>query len=827
MLKNYFRVAIRSFWHNKLFSLINLLGLAIGISASLVIFLIVQYDYSFDRFAPARDRIYRVVSDYTFGGNAGHTPGTQAPLADAMKKELSGTDLVVSFRYYNAGKLSVPGTNPAKPAIFRQPEELIFADDAYFQLLPYQWLAGSQKTALAEPGRVVLSESRAKQYFPTVSYSNIIGRTIIYDDTLAARVSGIVRDLDSQYHSDFKFREFISLRTILDNTSLRNQFNWDDWGSTASDQQLYVRLGTDVKAAAMEAQLKALFEKYQGQSARKDHYTWIWRLQPVSDLHFSTLYANFHADRVSKPMLNGLMLIAGFLLALACINFINLTTAQATQRAKEIGIRKTLGGSRRQLIAQFLSETFLITLFATVLSTVITPLLLKAFADYLPTGLSFSPVLSSIGVFLMALVVVVSLLAGFFPALVLSSSNALEVLKNQAYAGTAKTRSAWVRQCLTVLQFVIALFFIMGSLLVSKQIRFMMDRDLGFNKEAILSINTPYRDTSWLRRVYLLEQLKQLPGVRMATLASDPPYSWGWWTGGIDYKDGKKDINLVIELKAVDTNYLRLFHIPLLAGRDILPNDTAREFLINETCLHALGFNQPQAAIGKMVTRDDVPVRIVGVIRDFNAHSLNYEIKPMVFCRSKDQSHDLIVALRQPSTGRDGVAGDNTGWQSTIAGIKTAFGKVYPQEDFSYGFLDEAIAGSYKTQERISTLLRWATGLTLFISCLGLLGLVIYVTNRRTKEIGIRKVLGASVTQIVAILSGEFLLLVAIAFVIAVPASWWAAHAWLDDFAYKTTLSWWVFLAGGLGMTLMALLTLSIRTVRAALANPVRSLRSE
>ena len=535
MLRNYLLVALRNFRQNKLFSLINVLGLAIGISASLIIFLLVRYDFSFDRFEPDGDRIYRVVSDYNFSGNEGHTRGTQTPLADAAKKELTGPDLVVSFRYYQAGKLTVPTpaptdgaatTNPAttKPAKFKNPEHLIFADEAYFTLLPYQWLAGSPAFALTEPGRVVLSESRAKLYFPTLTYAGIIGQTIVYDDTISARVSGIVRDLDSQYHSDFNFSEFISLSTVLTNTGLRQQFHWDDWGSCTSDQQLYVRLGKGVKAASVEAQLKVLFDKYQGESTKKNHYTWLWRLQPLSDLHFNTDYANFHVDLASKPMLYGLMLVALFLLLLAGINFINLTTAQATQRAREIGIRKTLGSSRRQLIFQFLSETFLTTLIATGVSILMAPLLLNAFADYIPQGLAFWPLQPSIAVFLAVLVLLVSLLAGFYPAIVLSSSNALLALKNQAYAGTARTRGALVRQCLTVSQFVIAQFFIMGAFLVTKQVRFMADKNLGFEKEAILSFDTPRRDTSYLHRVYLLDQIKQLAGVRMATLGSDVPF---------------------------------------------------------------------------------------------------------------------------------------------------------------------------------------------------------------------------------------------------------------------------------------------------------------
>ena len=822
MLKNYLLVALRNLRRNKLFSLINILGLAIGISASLVIFLIIRYDFSFDRFEKDGDRIYRIVSDHSNrSGNEGYTRGVQAPLAEVVRKELPGPDLVVSFRYYQAGKLVVQSST------FRDPEHLIFADSSYFRLLPYQWLAGSPKTALAGPRSVVLTESRARQYFPGQPYGNIVGKTLVYDDTLIARVSGIVDDLDSLHRSDFNFKEFLSLATILQDPGLKQHYGWDDWGGTSSDQQLYVRLGKAVSPTTVDARLKFLVNKYLGEDMKKNNFTWRWHLQPLSDLHFNSHYGNFQVALADKDTLVGLMLVAAFILLLACINFINLTTAQAAQRAREIGIRKTIGSSRRQLIVQFLTETFLITGAATVASILLTPLLLDVFADFIPRGLHFSAT-PSIAAFLTLLVLVVGLLAGTYPALVLSSYKALAVLKNQAYVGTAKTRGAWVRQGLIVSQFVIAQFFIIGTLLVVKQINYLLDKNLGFQKAGILSFSTPRRDTSWLSRSYLLDQVKQLPGVQMASLGSDVPFSWGWWTQDMDYKDGIKDNHPIVEVKAGDSNYLRLFHIPLLAGRDLLPSDTAKEIVINEACLPALGFPDPQAALGKMIDWDYGRYAIVGVMKNFYAHAVSYfDVKPMIFCRNKDQDHQVIVALRQPSGTAVGAGNGNQGWQQTIAAMKAVFAKTYPYADFSYQFLDDDITSAYDSQQRISRLLRWAMGITVLISCLGLLGLVVYVTNHRTKEIGIRKVLGASVAHIVSILSKEFLLLVAIAFVIATPLTWWACHRWLNDFTYKTSLSWWVFLSGGIGMAIMALLTLSIRTIRAAMTNPVNSLRSE
>ena len=826
-------VALRNFRRNKIFTAINILGLSIGISAALVIFLIVQFDYSFDRFEKNGNRIFRVVRSYAFqGGNPGFTRGVPAPLAEAVKKDVSGLDQVVTFRYFNDNKLEVPPLHAAKPLVFRAQEHIIFAEESYFKMLPYKWLAGSSTTAMQGPGKVVITETRAKLYFPSLSFPEIIGRKIIYDDTITTQVSGVVADFKRQGNTDFNFEEFISLPTILNNYGLRGNFHWDQWGSTTSDQQLYVLLGTSTKLESVEAGLKKIFDVNLGAEAKKNNFTWNFLLQPLDDIHFNNRYGGFNIALADKSTLESLILVAVFLLLLGCINFINLSTAQASKRAKEIGIRKTMGSAKYQLILQFLSETFIITLIASILSFSLIPVLLKLFSDFIPEGVRFSLNDPFLILFLLILVLTVSLLAGFYPAAVLSSSKPLQVLKNQAYQGSARTRGALIRQTLTVAQFIIAQAFIMGTFLVGKQIRFMLDKDLGFRKEAIISFNTPHADTSISKRYFLLNELNKIPGINLSSLGNDVPSSFGWWTTTLEYQNGKKEIQTVVELKAGDANYLRLFQIPLFAGRYLQPSDTTKEILINESSMHFLGFQNPQDVIGKMVKLDDKMVPVVGVMKDFHPHPLNYKIAPLAFCQSVNNCRKIIVALKPEeakaftSGGVAGVSKENN-WKEVIAKIKDDFSKTYPQENFDFAFFDESIASAYGNQQNISSLLKWATGLTVFISCLGLLGLVIYTTNHRVKEIGVRKVLGASVTQIVSILSRDFIKLVAIAFVVATPLAWWALHNWLDDFAFRTEISWWVFVASGFGMIAIALITLSVQTIKAAMANPVTSLRSE
>jgi ABC-type antimicrobial peptide transport system permease subunit len=831
MLRNYLVVALRNFSRNKIFSVINILGLSIGISASLVIFLIVQYDNSFDRIERNAQRIFRVVSDYAFQGEPGHTRGVPAPLADAVSRKVSGVDNLVHFRYYNPEKLSVQTALHAKPKVFKSPEHIIFADEHYFQMLPYHWLAGSVRSASSDAGQVVLSASRAKLYFPSKSFADMIGEKILYDDSIIARVSGIVEDLDKQGRTTFNFLEFISLPTILKNTGLRKRFEWDEWGSTTSDQQLYLVLSEGTAVTAVEKKLKAIFEENQGADAKKNNFIWTYSLQPLDDIHFNSHYGNFDIELASRSVMLGLTLVAAFLILIASINFINLSTAQASQRAKEIGMRKTMGSSQSQLIFQFLGETFLVTLIASILSIVLAPLLLKTFSDYIPTGLSFSLANPLVIVFLCTLVISVTLLAGLYPAWILSSMNVLEVLKTRGQTGKYKTRNVRLRQGLTVSQFVIAQFFVIGAVLVSKQIHFMLSKDLGFKRDEVLSFKFPQYDTSNTRRTVLMNELKEVPGIALVTIGNDLPSSNGWWTTTMDYDAAKKPIQTNVELKSGDSNYLKLFHIPLLAGRNLRPGDTTSEVLINETYLHLLGFTQPGEAIGKMVKWNNRYTPIVGIFKDFHAHPLNYKIAPMAFCHEATRNHVMILTL-QTESNANRVAGTGSdlsraNWPLAITKMKKLFQSAYPGEEFSYSFLDDDISKAYGSEQKISKLLKWSTGLTIFISCLGLLGLVIYTTTQRTKEIGIRKVLGASVTQIMKILSGDFIKLVIIAFLIAIPIAWWAIHAWLDGFVFRTEVSWWIFPLSGLVMIGIALITLSVQTIKTATANPARSLNTE
>lgn len=824
MLKNYFMIAIRNFWKQKIFSLINVSGLAIGISAALVIYLLVQFEFSFEKFRKDNDRIYRVVTDMTFPGESVfRNSGVPIPMAKAMRSDLTGIETATHFLTTYDTKVSIPVAGSQSPAEFRKQTSVIYADEFYFTLFEYEWLAGSEQTALKDPYQVVITEERAQTYFGNLPVHDIIGKQITYDDSVRTTVAGIIKEPTNKA-TDFRFKEFISLATA-EATGLIEQVGGNDWGSITSASQLFLKLKKDTKPEQLNPQFLALREKYRDKKAQEKDDT-KHHLQSLNTIHFDATYGSFDNSRQAhKPTLYGLLAVALFLLLLGCINFINLTTAQSAQRAKEVGIRKTLGSGKRELIFQFLSETFILTLLATILSIAILPWLLKIFSDFIPPEINFSSINQThVWIFLLLLVLVMTAFSGFYPALILTKFKPVTVLKNQLHAGTVKTRKAWLRKSLTITQFVIAQFLVIATLVVSKQINFSLNKELGYKKDAIVYFPTVWNffsDKPDNRRFALLEKIKEMPEVEKVSLASHSPAHQGSSSTTMKVDNGKKEIELMTEVMNADPEYFDIYKLKLLGGRFPVQSDTLKEYLVNESFTKSFGFLNPEDAIGKSVKKNNKLIPIVGVLKDFHTKSTHDPIKPVAYASARKNSYNIHLALKSQA-GSPGL------WKAGLEKIEKEFQKLYPEDpDFNYKFFDETIAAFYKKEQDVSRLLKWAAGLCIFISCLGLLGLVIYTTNTRTKEIGVRKVLGASVVQIVSLLSKDLLSLVMIAFIIATPLAWLAMSNWLQDFAYRTNISWWVFAACGIGMLMIALVLLSIRTIRAALTNPVKSLRTE
>ncbi|MDQ2751431.1 MAG: ABC transporter permease [Bacteroidota bacterium] len=808
MFKNYFKTAIRNFSKNKLTTIINVFGLSIGISAALIIYFIIQYDFSFDKHEPGRDRIYRIVTE----GESWKNAGVPVPLHEEVQSNVSGIEATSLILQYNDDnpKISIPNGNYHPVSVFKKQESIAFVDSNYFSLFPHQWLAGKKEASLINPYNLVLSESRARLYFPNVSAEQLVGKTIVFNDTLPMTLTGIVKDLKD--NSDFSYQMFISLATVS-GSDLKGKYSWDEWNSTNSNFQTMVKLLPGVQASQINKQLKGIFKKHD---TDPDDAKIIHRLQPLSDVHYNTELEG----KVNLSTVNNLILLVVFLLLLGAINFINLSTAQSVQRAKEIGIRKTLGSSKSSLIFQFLTETFLLTLVTTVLSVVISPLLLKAFGGFIPDGLQFSTIFKQLSVwlFLLLLIVIVSVLAGLYPAFILSRFQPIKVLKSQAFATSGTTRTAWLRQALLVFQFVIAQVFIIGVIVVDKQIHYSTQKDMGFRKDAIITFSVPFDFYHPNNKKFVLkDELKNMPEIQEVSLGNAAPAINGQMSSSIAFKEGKKDMKLSVDTRSGDTSFLGVYNIKLVSGRNIMPSDTANELLINETGAKQLGFTQPADAVGHRVVFGSSSMPVVGVMHDFNLASVRSIIHPLIYYAAPKRGWTISIAL-QPNP--------NT-WHSAITKMQAAWKRLYPDNDFDYAFFDKKISDFYKEDRQLSLLLTWSAGVAICISCLGLLGLIIFITNQRTKEIGVRKVLGASVAQIITLLSGDFAKLIAIAFVIAIPIAWWLTHNWLQNFAYHTELSWWIFLVSGVIMIIAAFTVLCIRAGKAALANPVKSLRSE
>lgn len=813
MFRNYFKIAWRNLWKHKLFSVINIISLAIGFSASFVIGLMVYYDLTFDKFHPDSELIYRVTSNFVTNDSEGSNSGIPMPYIIEARENFNGLEYASGIHVANFLKVE----DSQNKKVFKNPEYVVFANPEYFKIFEYNWLAGSPEMALNSPNELVLTKNRAKKYFPELSPDEIIGKTLIYNDSIQTTVKGVVANFENR--TDLIFEEFLSIETSR-KTSNGSYILDPQWDNTNSGSQLFVKISEPVAISSITKQFNALEVEHRSDWEKKYNFSKTFNLQPLSDLHFNTELGIFDfSDRpADKSVMRGLGLIALFLLLLGVINFINLNTAQANQRAKEIGIRKTLGSSKKQLVFQFMGETFLLTIASAIISVVLAYWLLQVFSDFTPSGLTFSLFKNPLIIgFAIVLVVLVTFLSGIYPALVLTKYKPISVLKNQVINKTGKPA---LRRFLTVFQFAIAQVFIISTILVGKQIHFMMNKDMGFKTDAIANVHTPWYNNTLEKQVRFEQELKKYPELSKLARGGNTPASRSTSTTVVTYinNDGN-EIQTPLQLLRGAKDYIDIYNIELLAGRHIL-NDTIHEFVINETYLNILGFTNPEEALGIQIKRSDKLYPIVGVVKDFNQRSLKDPINPLAIVGNWGGTSFRVMHFTMMNN-------EQTSMLNTISKIETAYKSIYPDADFQVNFMDETVERFYNQEKSLSKLLGWAMGLSVLISCLGLLGLVIYTTERRTKEIGVRKVLGATLSQLNILLCKEFLVLVIIAFVIATPLAYLGLSSWLEDFAFKTNLSWWIFALSGLGMVLIAIAIMSARTVSTAMKNPVNSLRTE
>jgi ABC-type antimicrobial peptide transport system permease subunit len=623
------------------------------------------------------------------------------------------------------------------------------------------------------------------------------------------KVSGILATIPA--NTDFQLKLVVAFGTDFTGDKLYG-FQNPDWNQSGPDFGCYVLLPPAISAGNFNQQLSAYAQKVQS-SENKDSYI----LQPLSAVHYDTQTGNYSNKTISHELLNVLWLIAAFILLIACVNFINLSTAQAVNRAKEVGVRKVLGSNKSQLQLQFIIETFLIVTSAVMLAVITTILALPSVNQLLELSLSFNiQNNTALILFLLTVTIVVTALAGFYPSIVLSGFNPVHALKSKLTAHTAKGIS--LRRGLVVFQFIIAQALIIGTLIIVKQMDHFMNQPLGFDKDAI--VNVPFRPDSTGSKLtdYLRQQLLSVNGVQAVSFSSNTPVEDDndmWTTFKFDHAIKEADFQAIV--KFADNDYVPAYKLQLVAGRNLQPSGMTREFLVNESLVKSLGFKKPEDILNKEISMfgDRIKCPVVGVVKDFNDRSFRHDLAPLLITTNNTMYRQAAIKLA------------TTDMSSTMQSVKKKWEQTFPDYVYEYKFLDDKIESFYKQENQLAQLYKIFAAIAIFLSCLGLYGLASFMAVQRIKEVGIRKVLGATAGNIVYLFSKEFIILIAIAFAIATPIAWYYMHQWLQDYAYRINISWWLFAAGGLVAIIIALATISFQAVKAAIANPVKSLRTE
>ncbi|AQG79419.1 ABC transporter permease [Spirosoma montaniterrae] len=818
MIQNHLKIAWRSILRHRSFTGLNVLGLSVGIAAALLLFMTVRYELSFDTFHPEHDRIYRVVREqFLTNGDRDVTPGNPLPVADALKTDVAQFENVVSVFGTLDPQVTVLGSDPKTTNAttkFLEDDEGMIVGPEFFRLFNFPWLIG-RPDALTQPNVVALSKTFAEKYFG--SPQQAMGKFLRINKHTTMRVVGVLADAPP--NTSFPMNLVISYATKKADKGERFGFgSFDDWGSTSSQDQIFVRLPRNLPVASANALLEKFSRKhYDGRDeSKKTHF-----LSPLADLHHDNRFDTFTTKVAVVPFQRiwNLALVGGLLLLMACVNFVNIASALATRRAKEVSVRKVLGSQKSQLVGQFLTETFLMVLASLMLGIglayVALPLLNTLFAIPADASLYFKP---ELGLALLGLLVLLTLLAGLYPALVLSSFSPLDVFRKRVARGWLRGIS--VRQSLIVFQFATALVLIISTVINLRQMNYLSRMDTGFSKEGVFNfgMDTEYRT----RNATLRNELLRVPGVSAVTFSSDVPSSDSRWQSTFAFANLSKDEDFTASMKMADGNYFTTHGITFVAGASYAVGDTLPKFVANETLLKKLGVKNPASVIGRNLRLGDVTGPIVGVVKDFHTNSARDDggprtrgIQPLLLTPSDKFYYAGSVKIRSQNLPQ------------TVERIKAVYARVFPEVAFTGRFYEDALNAYYKAEQQMGLLYRVFAGLTIFIACLGLFGLAAFTAEQRTKEIGVRKVLGASVAGIVALLSKDFLKLVLVAVLIASPIAWYLMNGWLQDFTYRINIDWWVFALAGLLAVSIALLTVSFQSVKAALMNPVKSLRSE
>lgn len=798
MYKNYLKIGWRNLIRNKGYSIINIAGLALSVACGIFIFSLVRQNLSFDNFHQNPDRIYRIVTELHRDVIA-YRSLVPSPLGEHFRNDYTFGEKIA--RVYTEYDALVTLKKENELIKFKEAEGVSFTETAFFEIFNFPLLHGNEAKALTAPNTAVVTERIARKYFGD---QNPIGETFWLENKIPFTVTGVLQNLP--LNTDIKSEIFVSY------VSLKAYDPWlasdtDGWNGIRDGMKCYVLLRPGVPTAQVEEVLSAYVKKYRPTSKNVHHY----KLQPLADIHFNAQYGG----AVEKRNLWILSVIGLFLIVTACVNFINLATAQALKRSKEVGVRKVLGGLRRQLFGQFIFETGMITfagiIAAAVLSYVMAPYVNNFFKTQITIN-AFSD--GALILFMVALGIVITLLSGYYPGLVLARFQPVAALKGkpaQQNMGGFNTR-----RTLIAVQFAISQVLIIGMIVIMNQMQFARQSDLGFDKDAIIMVAMG-KDSTRTISTTLKNEISRIPGIEKISLCFAAPSSEDDWGNSIRFDNSSEEVNFRTSIKSADADYVSTFDLALVAGRNLLPSDTVKEMLVNEALIRKLDFQSPEDAIGKLIVANGGAIKgpIVGILKDFHDKSFHEDINPVLVTTYSDEYSKYAIKINLANA------------KSILETIEKIWVQQHPDQIFEYSFLDESIAQFYEAEEANLRLIQIFSFIAIFIGCLGLYGLVSFMVSQKTKEIGIRKVLGGSVTHIVWIFGKEFTRLILIAFLIAAPIGWWLMHNWLQNFRYQIEINTSTF-ALALGSSLLvASFTVSYQVIRTALTNPVKSLRIE
>ena len=791
MIRNYIKIAFRNLLKNKSYTAINILGLAFGLATCLLIVVYVFDELNYDRFNKNADRIFRIDTEVKFGGSVSTYAAVQPPVAEAVKRHFPEVEKVV--RFTQTGKFRVKkGVENIKVT------KVAYADAELFEIFTLPMIEGIPATALKEPNSVVITENTARNLF---NRTNVVGETLIFNDATNYKITGVIKNIPRQSHFDFDY--FLSMSSL-------NESKTDSWSGGGYNTYILVKSGTDVKK--LEAQLDKMKEQYVKTENQGDNYS-RFSLFPVADIHLRSNRLQELGRNSSMEYVYIFSAVALFILLIACVNFMNLSTARSANRAREVGVRKVLGSPRSQLIFQFLVESIVITFISVIIAILVAWALLPTFNRMSDKALSFD-----LNTFMWLLpaalifTIVIGLLAGSYPAFYLSSFNPIKVLKGKFSVGF---KGSHLRSFLIVLQFTISVFLVISTLVIYNQLHYIQTKNLGYERDQVLII----KNVSTLNNQAQVfkQQVKKLAGVQNATLTGFLPTEDERLITALFPAlpvDPKKAV--LSEFWSVDDDYVKTMKMQVVKGRDFskdLITDSA-SIIINEAAARLFGFTDPLNHSLYRYSGKLMEYRIVGVINDFNFNSLRENVTPVAMILSE---HRGALSVRVSSTNLPNL----------LSQIENQWKALSPGQRFQYSFMDGDFDASYRAEQRIGNIFISFTMLAIAIACLGLFGLSAYAAEQRTKEIGIRKLLGASIMTIVNMLSKDFVKLVIIAIVIASPAAWLFMQKWLQNFAYRVEIHWWIFALAGLASLLIAFITISIESVKTAMGNPVKSLKSD